>query len=527
MTQRVAVQVEVGWGPGQVWPVGQDAAWAARLARRFVTVGGIVQAVERAIDEGLAAARRLRPLAEGSPLAVAHGTRYPIVQGPMTRVSDNVPFAVAVAEGGGLPFLALALMRGPEVRTLLAEAAARLAGRAWGVGILGFVPPELRHEQMEEIRRARPPFALIAGGRPDQARGARGGGDRHLPARPLARLAPPVSQGRRAAVRARRPRVRRPRRAAVELRALGAGGRGRPRSDRRPGVAADEIHLLFAGGIHDARSAAAVAALAAPLAERGVQVGVLIGTAYLFTAEAVATGAIVPGFQDEAIRCADDGAAGDRARATRSASARRRSPSGSRTSGGGCWPRGARPRRSALALEALNAGRLRVAAKGIDRSGGGGLAAGAVAEPEQVRRGLYMLGQAATLRDRVTTIAELHHEISAGGTRGSSALAAALGRGRARSRRPARRGRDRRHVGDRARRRRRPDVLGEHAPGPRRDHRGPARPLGLAALLTTPTRRRPTRSPRSGAGSSPRSPSTRSATACRRRACRRSSRSIC
>ena len=51
-----------------------------------------------------------------------------------------------------------------------------------------------------------------------------------------------------------------------------------------------------------------------------------MGTAYLFTEEAVATGAIVPGFQDEALALPPDRAAGDRARATRSASARRRSP---------------------------------------------------------------------------------------------------------------------------------------------------------------------------------------------------------
>src|SRR5262249_50839696 len=99
-----ALGAEVGWESGRAWPVGQDAAWAARLARRFVTVGGIVQAVDEAMDAGPEAARRLRPLAEGSPLARAQGTRYPIVQGPMTRVSDNVPFARAVAEAGGLPF---------------------------------------------------------------------------------------------------------------------------------------------------------------------------------------------------------------------------------------------------------------------------------------------------------------------------------------------------------------------------------------------------------------------------------------
>src|SRR5262249_25116094 len=39
------------------------------------------------------------------------------------------------------------------------------------------------------------------------------------------------------------------------------------------------------------------------LAARGVKVGVLVGTAYLFTEECVSTGAIVPRFQAEALRC--------------------------------------------------------------------------------------------------------------------------------------------------------------------------------------------------------------------------------
>src|SRR5215469_13322578 len=87
----------------------------------------------------------------------------------MTRLSDRAEFAAAVAEAGGLPFLALALMRGPEVEQLLVETTALLGDRAWGVGILGFVPPELRQEQLDAIKRCRPPVALIAGGRPSQA----------------------------------------------------------------------------------------------------------------------------------------------------------------------------------------------------------------------------------------------------------------------------------------------------------------------------------------------------------------------
>src|SRR5690606_39699612 len=128
----------------QALPVGQDTAAAARLSGRFGTVGGLVDALRTAIAEHVDAARRTEPLAPGRGVAEAVGTRYPVVQGPMTRVSDRAPFAAAVAEGGGLPFLALALLRAPEVRPLLAETKELLGDRPWGVGVLGFVPKELR-----------------------------------------------------------------------------------------------------------------------------------------------------------------------------------------------------------------------------------------------------------------------------------------------------------------------------------------------------------------------------------------------
>src|SRR5262249_30684415 len=99
-----AVRDEVGWSNRPCISLGQDAALAAQLARKHVTVGGIVQATERAIDDGVASAIESRPLSEGSALAAAHGTRYPVLHGPMTRVSDAAAFAVAVARGGALPF---------------------------------------------------------------------------------------------------------------------------------------------------------------------------------------------------------------------------------------------------------------------------------------------------------------------------------------------------------------------------------------------------------------------------------------
>ena len=38
-------------------------------------------------------------------------------------------------------------------------------------------------------------------------------------------------------------------------------------------------------------------------------------------------------------------------------------------------------------------------------------------DEEQHARGMYMIGQVASLRDRVVSIAELHHDICAEGTR--------------------------------------------------------------------------------------------------------------
>ncbi|HYR61098.1 MAG TPA: type I polyketide synthase, partial [Actinomycetota bacterium] len=111
-------------------PIGQDGAFAATLAATYRTVGGIVQALRASIRTHMAAALATSPLAEGSGLA-RRGLRLPVAQGPMTRVSDRTAFAAAVAGGGGLPFLALALMGGSEVATLLAEAAEALAGKPW------------------------------------------------------------------------------------------------------------------------------------------------------------------------------------------------------------------------------------------------------------------------------------------------------------------------------------------------------------------------------------------------------------
>ena len=383
-------------------PLGQDGAFA-----RSTTTAHVVRGITAAVARHLELAIEHRPLAPHSPFARAHGLRYPIAQGPMSRVSDRARFAAAVAEGGGLPFLALTLMSGPEVRALLLETKALLADRPWGVGILGFVPQEVRDAQLEVIRDVRPPLALIAGGRPSQAVPLEAQGTAtylHVPSPGLLDLF--IRDGARRFV----------------FEGSECGGHVGPRTSfvlwqqQLTRLLADdhvsEFDVLFAGGIHDARSAAMIAAMAAPLAARGARIGVLMGTAYLFTHEAVACGAIEPAFQRQAIACERtvllETSPGHATRCAETSYVEAFSRERRRLEAEGVGVKEAWAH-----LEQLNLGRLRIAAKGLRRDGA---AIESVDAATQEREGMYMIGQVAALRERVLSIAELHEEVSVGGT---------------------------------------------------------------------------------------------------------------
>jgi acyl transferase domain-containing protein/NAD(P)H-dependent flavin oxidoreductase YrpB (nitropropane dioxygenase family)/acyl carrier protein len=395
--------------------VGQDIAFAGALGKRYLTTGAIVTALRNAIDEFRNRQSSENPLGPDSGLAKIHGTRFPIVQGPMTRVSDVAPFARAVADAGGLPFLALSVMRGPQARALLVETKELMGQKPWGVGILGFIPLDLRQEQMESVLETKPPFAIIAGGRPSQARDLEALGISaylHVPSPGL--LQAFVKEGARKFI----------------FEGSECGGHTGPRTSfvlwssaiqvlldaeiKNP----ESVQVLFAGGIHDALSAAMVAVLAAPLTERGMKIGVLMGTAYLFTEEAVRAKAIVQEFQNQAIACRETALL---------------------QSGVGIYTRCAttpfcdefdKTRRQLvvetksedqilMALEMLNIGRLRIASKGIAHNAEPTAAESneryvGLDREAQIREGMYMMGEVARLRSTAISIAELHESVSSG-----------------------------------------------------------------------------------------------------------------
>lgn len=389
-------------------PLGQDIVLSADLVQRYKKLDRLVFGLREAMYGHLKQAKVNQAISVGNGLAAGLHIEFPIAQGPMTRVSDVPAFAKAVAEGGGLPFVALSLLKGEQARQLIRETRIQAGGRTWGVGILGFVDQALREEQLGYILEEKPPVVLIAGGRPSQAKPLEKAGIKtflHVPSVTLLDMF--LKEGAK--------------RFVFEGRECGGhvGPLGslvlwekqvvRLLQDEHP----EELELFFAGGIHDAASAAFVAVMAAPLVARGARVGVLMGTAYLYTEEAVTTGAIVPAFQAQAIAQQDtlllETAPGHETRCLSSNFAIDFNKEKTRL-----LRQGLDKQAIWAQLEKLNVGRLRIAAKGIERQGEQLVK---IDEREQLASGMYMIGQVVALKNKVVTIRELHADVTEGNGR--------------------------------------------------------------------------------------------------------------
>ena len=224
-------------------PVGQDVYLASRFLETYGSVGAAVRGVRDAV---LAAA-------EPGP-----AFSLPVVQGPMTRVSDQAAFAAAVADDGGLPFLALALSgRGADPGSAGADARTRWATGPGASACSASRPEEIRAAQLEVVREVRPTHAIIAGGRPAQAAALERAASPPSCTCPRPGCCASSSTPARAGSSSRAPSAAATSGRAPASRCGRRRSRRRDLADREP--AADGLEVLFAGGIHDARSAAMVA----------------------------------------------------------------------------------------------------------------------------------------------------------------------------------------------------------------------------------------------------------------------------
>jgi len=386
-------------------PLGQDVAFSADLVSRYKKLDQLIFGLQEAIYGHLNQAKALNVISAGNAMAKDLNIIFPIAQGPMTRVSDVAPFAEAVSEAGALPFVALSLLKGKQAKDLLLETKKSLSGKTWGVGILGFAVAELREEQLSYIKEIMPPVVLIAGGRPSQSKPLETLGIKtflHVPSVSLLDLF--LKEGVKRFVFEGRE----------------CGGHVGPLSslvlwekqierllqEDHP----EQISVFFAGGIHDALSASIISVMAAPLAAKGVKLGVLMGTSYLYTKEAVTTGAIMSGFQDQARISGDtvllETAPGHETRCLNSAFTTFFYQEKQKLE-----QQGIDKKEIWAKLEQLNVGRLRIAAKGIERRG---TALVSLDEKQQLQLGMYMIGQVAVMCNKVVSMLELHQDVAQG-----------------------------------------------------------------------------------------------------------------
>jgi Dioxygenases related to 2-nitropropane dioxygenase len=163
-----------------------------------------------------------------------------------------------------------------------------------------------------------------------------------------------------------------------------------------------EYQILFAGGIHDAVSAAMVGVMSASLAKRGVRIGLQLGTVYLFTEEAVESGAIVRDYQQSVIGnnslAVLETGPGHAFRCLSNVFTKEFNQKRSEL-----LSQGVPGKEISAELERMVAGRGIIAAKGLkilnlieDQNP----EVAKVSEEEQISQGLYLTGQVAVLRDR-------------------------------------------------------------------------------------------------------------------------------
>jgi acyl transferase domain-containing protein/NAD(P)H-dependent flavin oxidoreductase YrpB (nitropropane dioxygenase family)/acyl carrier protein/NAD(P)-dependent dehydrogenase (short-subunit alcohol dehydrogenase family) len=274
--------------------LGQDAVFAKYFVKKSAKISEIISDLFSHIEHAISMIDSHDPVVENSLLAAEHGTRYPIVQGPMANISDNAAFAAKIYENGALPFMAVGSLPSDIAENMLSSVKKDLP--KFGAGMIG-VPAFNKHlaDHMEIVKKNKIPFALFAAGNPSLIKELEAAGTKaylHTPSMPM--LANAVSAGCRRLI----------------FEGTEAGGHVGNLSSMvlwelaletvssLPDSTVKELRLLFAGGIGTSRGSHFVSGMASSTAGKGCGIGVQVSTSYLFTSEIVGTGALGKLYQE-------------------------------------------------------------------------------------------------------------------------------------------------------------------------------------------------------------------------------------
>ncbi|RJR48115.1 MAG: SDR family NAD(P)-dependent oxidoreductase [Deltaproteobacteria bacterium] len=380
-------------------PLGVEAAFA----QDFVTQYGsktreALEGFLKDIAGHCARAQEKEELLGSSPTAREMGTRYPLIQGAMSWITDVPEFALAVAEAGGLPTVALGLMDQDALNRKLKPLPEIMEDRPYAVNVIALAENPHRDSQVAWIIKQRPRFAVIAAGEPSFAEVLRDQGIEVIyiaPNEDLLRLACAagvrylILEGNEAGGHVGQHTTLTLAQIALALK-------------RKEPHLLEGRHLVLAGGIYNRETAFMAAMLGADALQ--------MGTVYLATSEIVATGALTPLYQRLILESSPGGTAvsgecsGLRVRSLKT-------PMLDRVSALERDFQEGRQDESSFRkeMETLAAGSLLVAARGTNGPEGARLP-----EASCVDKGQFMSGACAGAIAEVKSVAELHRELAEG-----------------------------------------------------------------------------------------------------------------
>ncbi|MCD4741812.1 MAG: nitronate monooxygenase, partial [Desulfobacteraceae bacterium] len=273
--------------------LGQDGVFARYFAKNRRSLKEMISTFFKGIGTNLSYVDEHDPLKADSDLAKEHGTKYPIIQGPMANISDNSKFASKIFKAGALPFLAVGSLPSDLADNMLKDGAENLSRFGAGlVGIEAFNPDVDSHIQM--VKDYKVPFALFAGGIPSQIIDLEDAGTKtylHAPSVPM------LKNGIKSGC----------------TRFIFEGGEAGGHVGALSSLVLWEIaafhvieeeeydlstlSLIFAGGISTCYAAFFISGFSSFLAAKGAKIGIQVGTAYLFTQEILETKSLKSQYQ--------------------------------------------------------------------------------------------------------------------------------------------------------------------------------------------------------------------------------------
>ena len=381
----------------EIIPLGVEACYANSFHERYGSITeDAVNSFLLDIIESCVSAHKKSNALSSSMTAADMGTRFPIVQGAMSWITDNPEFAKAVADGGALPTVALGTLPGSDLDPMCSRLIEIMNGHPFALNLVALQENPFREEHFKLIRRMKPKFAVIGAGSPSMADVFADDGIETI------YVAPNTDMFKLACDSGIR---------WVICEGNEAGGHVGPLTTltfaqsildlkrRNPGIY-ENIRVILAGGIHNRLTACMAMMMGAD--------AIQMGTSYLATREIVETGALSEVYQQMIL----DSLPGETVLTGQTVGLSVRSLN--------------TPRIQALRflehqyvigridestyrskVEVLAAGSLSKAAKCKDETGGTFIDASVCRE-----QGQFMAGSSSGALKRLCTVKELHHEVA-------------------------------------------------------------------------------------------------------------------